>query len=111
MRALPASDPEDGSVRPQAPMASPGSQRRNVFLFLRFVAREKDVVRTQRSVRRDDDADRSIHAREFFDGGDVFDVAHAGAAVLGRKDDAQQTELAEFLDGRQREIRWLRPTP
>ena len=35
-----------------------------------------------------DDADGAIDAGEFGDGGDVFDVAHAGAAVFGREDDA-----------------------
>ena len=85
-------------------MASPEASGRDVFLLLGFVAGKKNMVRAQRSVRRDDDADRAVHAREFFDGGDVFDVAHAGAAVLGRKDNAQQAEFAEFLDRRQREF-------
>ena len=50
-------------------------------------------------MRRDDDAHRAIHAREFLDRGDVLDVAHARAAVLRGKDRAQQAELAQFLDG------------
>src|ERR1700730_18581840 len=50
---------------------------------------------------RDDDPHRAIHARKFFDGCDVLDITHPGAAVLGRKHDAQQTELAEFFDRRQ----------
>ena len=81
----------------------------DVLLFLRFVAGKKNVVRAQRGVRRDDDADRAVHARELFDGGDVLDIAHAGAAVLGRKHYAQQAELAQFLDGRQRKFAGLVP--
>ena len=67
------------------------------------------MVRAQRGVRRDDDADRAVHPRELFDGGDVLDIAHAGAAVLGRKHDAQQAELAQFLDRRQRKVAGLVP--
>ena len=60
-------------------------------------------------MRRDDDADRAIHAREFFDGGDVFHIAHARAAVLGGKNRSQQPELAQFFDGRQRKLAGLVP--
>ena len=71
----------------QAPGADEfaGGQLADVFLFLRFVAGEENVVGAERGVRGDDDADRAIHAREFLDGGDVFDVAHAGAAVFRRE--------------------------
>ena len=94
MRALPASEPEEGSVNPQAPMNSPVASLETYFFFCALVARHKNVVRAERSVGGDDDADRSVDTREFFDGGDVFDVAHAGAAVFGRKDRAHQAEFA-----------------
>src|SRR5664279_3949711 len=68
-----------------------------------FVAGNEDVIRAQRSVRRHNDAHRTIHPRQLFDGGDVLDVAHAGAAVLGGKDGAHQPQLAQLLDGLQRE--------
>ncbi len=45
-----------------------------------------------------DDADRSIDARKLRYGSDVFHVAHASAAIFGRKDHAQQAQLAQFLD-------------
>ena len=38
-------------------------QLAEILLFLRFVAREKDVVRAQRGVGGYDDPDRSIHSR------------------------------------------------
>ena len=76
----------------------------NVLALLLFVAGDKDVVGTQRSVRRDGDSDRTIHARKLFDGGNVLDVAHARAAVLGGKDGAQQPQLAQFLHRRQRKL-------
>ena len=72
----------------------------DVFSFLCFVPSKKNMIRAQRSMCRDDDADRTIHAREFFDGGDVLHIAHACAAVLGRKNDAQQAEFAYFFNDR-----------
>src|ERR1035438_7963516 len=70
----------------------------NVLALLFFIARDEDVVRTQRGVRRHDDADRAIDARQFFNCGDVLDIPHARAAVFSREDRAQQSEFAEFLD-------------
>ena len=42
----------------------------------------------------DDDADRSVDAREFFDRGDVLDIAHAGAAVLGGENHSEEPKFA-----------------
>ncbi len=109
MRALPASEPDDGLG--QAPGADEfsGRQLADVFLLLRFVAGEKNVVRAERGVCRDDDADRTVDAREFLDRGDVLHIAHAGAAVLGGENHSQHAELAQFLDGGERELASLVP--
>ena len=56
-----------------------------VFFLLCVVSGEKDVIRTQRGVRGDDDAHRTIYARQLFDGSGVLHVTHARAAVLRRK--------------------------
>src|SRR5215469_9214047 len=56
-----------------------------------------------------DDAYRSVDTREFLDGGDVFDITHASAAVLLRKHNSHQPELAQLLDGREREVSLLVP--
>ena len=47
-------------------------------------------------MRGDDDADRAVDARKFFDGDDVFDVAEACAAILFRENDAEQAHLGEL---------------
>ena len=62
------------------------------------------MIRAQRGVRCHDDADRSVDARQFLNGRDVFDVAHASAAVFWRKDCAQHPEFAQFLDRGQRKL-------
>ena len=109
IRALPASDP-DGRLG-QSPRADvlAGRQLADVFLLLLFGPSKKNMVRAQRSVRRHDDAHRTVHARKFLNRGDVFDVAHARPAVLSRKDRAEQAELAEFLDDGQRKLARLVP--
>ena len=45
MRALPASDPEEGSVSPQAPMNSPVASLLTYFFLLGFVPGEENMVR------------------------------------------------------------------
>src|SRR4029077_15390526 len=69
-----------------------------------FVTRQKNVVRAQRRVGGDNDADRPVDAREFFDRGDVLDIAHAGAAVLGGENHSEEPELAQFLDSGEGEL-------
>ena len=63
----------------------PGRQLGDVLLFLTLVSGYEDVIRAQRSVRRDDDADGPVNARQLFDHGDVLDVAHPRAAVFRRE--------------------------
>ena len=60
-------------------------------------------------MRRDDDAHRAIHARQLFDGGDIFHVAHARAAVFGGKNCSYQSQLAQFFHDCQRELASLVP--
>src|SRR5262249_25844553 len=83
------------SERPGADLFSLG-QGDEIFLFLRFGAKFEDVVGAERVVRGDDDANRSVHARQFFDGDDVFDIAEAGAAILFRENYAQQAHFREL---------------
>ena len=45
----------------------PLRERDYVFLFLLFGAELVNVIRAERIVRRDDDADRPVHTREFLD--------------------------------------------
>ena len=71
-------------------------QGHDVFLLLRFGAEFEDVIGAERIVRGDDQTDRAIDAREFFDGDDVFGVAEARAAVGFRKNHAEQTHLSEL---------------
>src|SRR5215831_13246800 len=70
-----------------------GRQLADVFLLLRFVTREKNVIGAKRSMCGDDNADGSVNARKLLNRGDVFDVAHPSTAVLLRKYDAHQPKL------------------
>ena len=81
--------------RPRADFFALG-ERRQIFLLLRFGAEFEDVIAAERIVRRDDDADRAVDAREFLDRSGVFDVAEAGAAVFFGKDDAEQAHFGEL---------------
>jgi hypothetical protein len=74
------------------------SKLRNIAAALLLVAGKKNVVGTERIVRRDDDADGSIDGGELFDSHHVIGVAKAGTTVLFRKDDAHQPHFAELLD-------------
>lgn len=76
-----------------------GSQPADVFLFLRLVAGNKKMIAAQRRVGRHNDAYRTIHARQFFDGRDVFNISHPGAAVFLGENRPQQAQFAQFLDG------------
>src|SRR3954469_2516322 len=62
----------------QAPRANElaGSQLGNIFLLLTFVCSQKNMVRAKRGMRRNDDADRTVHARKLLYGGNVFHVTH-----------------------------------
>ena len=89
----------------QAPRAEEltGGELGNILPLLLFVTGNEDVIRAQRSVCGHNDAYGPVHARQFFDGGDILDVAHAGAAVLGGKNGAHQAQLAQLFDSLQRE--------
>src|SRR2546426_320575 len=102
VRRAAASEPEPGSVSPQAPSTSPEarrgryrrfcasepnvamwfvhSEKRQVPPLLRLGAERRDVVRAQRVVRPHRDADRGVPATELFDDQRVRDVIEAGAA-------------------------------
>ena len=75
-----------------------GGEMRKIFLLLLFGPGEEDVVGSERVVRGDREADRSVDGREFLDGKNVINVAETGAAISGRDDDAQQTHAGKFLD-------------
>ena len=89
----------------------PLRERDHVFLPLRFGAEFVDVIGAKRIVRGDDDADRAVHARQFFDGDGVFDVAKARAAILFRENHAEQAQFGELGNDFRRESATLRPTP
>src|SRR5690242_16115845 len=78
----------------ETPGADPfaGREFGNVLFALLFIAGDKDVVRTKGRVRGNDDADRTINAREFFDRDYIFDIAHSSAAIFGGKDHSQETQ-------------------
>ena len=61
-------------------------------------------------MRGHDDPDRAIDARQLLDRGHVLHIAHAGPAILRRKDHSQHAELAQFLDGAHRELTRLVPS-
>ena len=44
----------------------------------------------------DDQANGAVDARDFFDGGGIFDVAEAGAAILLGENDAEKAHLREL---------------
>src|SRR5579862_5111947 len=98
--------PTEPSTRESSSMAITYSiDRHEILFFLCFGAKFEDVVRAERVVRGDNDADRAVHAREFFDGNHVFDVAEASAAVFFRENDAEQAhfgKLGNDFDGKAR---------
>ena len=47
-------------------------------------------------MRSDDQADGAVYAGDFFDGGGIFDVAEAGAAILLGENDAKKAHLREL---------------
>ena len=60
-------------------------------------------------MRRDDNSHRSIDARKLGDGCRVFDVSHARAAILWRKDHPHQPKFAQLFDRGQRKLRSFVP--
>src|SRR5712692_5460223 len=87
-----------GSVRTgarlgQSPRAQTlaASKRNEVFLLLFFSAKFVNVIRAERSVGRDRDANGTVNAREFFNDGRILDIAHARATVFFREKDSRQS--------------------
>src|ERR1035437_5808297 len=89
----------------EGPAAQPfaGGQFGKIALPLFLVAHFINVVSTERRMGGDDDADRSIDAREFFNNDGVFDVSQPAAAEFFREDGAHVAEPAEFADDFERE--------
>jgi hypothetical protein len=71
-------------------------QRHDVFFLLLFAAEFVDVIGAERIVRRDDDADRAVHARKFLDDDGVFAIAHSGAAVFLRENHAEKAHFGQL---------------
>src|SRR5947209_17809392 len=71
-------------------------ERHQKLLLLLLRAEHEDMVRAERIVRGDRDADRAVNARKLLDDCDVLDVTHPCAAVLFGKDDAHEPLLGEF---------------
>ena len=86
----PASRAGVGSVRPQAPIHSPGGELRHVAAPLRLGAEQVDVVRAEGVVRGDGEADRGVDARDLLDDRRVVHVAEPRAAVLLGEEHAQE---------------------
>jgi hypothetical protein len=63
---------------------------------LRLGAEFVDVIRAERIMRRDDDADRAVHAGQLLDDDGVLEIAHARAAVLLGKNHAEKTHVGEL---------------
>ena len=74
----------------------PLRQRNQILLFLLFSAVQVDVVRAKRIVCSDRDADGAVYARQLFDDGRIFNIAHPRPAIFFREDDARQTEFCDF---------------
>jgi hypothetical protein len=84
-------------------------QRRDIFLALLRSAKFIDVIGAQRIVRRNDQPDRAVDARELLDDRRVLDVAKAGAAAVLRKNHAHQAHFREFRNQLGRKLRGLVP--
>ena len=95
----------------QRPSCQPFAARqpRNIFAFLRFAARQENMICPQRIVSGDNDAHRPIHGGQFFNREHIIDIAETGSAIFRRKDHAQQPHRAQLLHGRGRKLAGLVP--
>ncbi len=75
-----ASEPEPGSVSPQAPRHSPVASLGMYLRLLLFVAGNENVIRAQRVMRSNDDANRAVDRDSSSIDRHVLDIAHARAA-------------------------------
>ena len=89
----------------ERPAADPfaGGQLRQVLLLLLLRAGFIDVIGTERSMRGDDDSDRTIDTRKFLDDDGILDVAEPRAPVFFREDGAEIAEFSELFYDRERE--------
>lgn len=74
-----------------------------------FAAEHINVVRAERIVSGDREPDRAANAAKFLDDRDVFDITHAGTAVLFGKNNAEKPELGELGSQFLREMLGLVP--
>ena len=71
-------------------------QRDDIFLSLLFGAKLENVIRAQRIVRGNDDADRAIDAGKLLDDDGVFEIAHARAAIFLGENNAEKPSSASL---------------
>ncbi len=109
VRVPPASEPACGSVSDQQPSFLPCASGVTYFLRCSGDAEFVDVIRAQRIVRRDNQSDRAVDARQLLDHRHVLDVAKTRAAVLLRKNHAHQTHFREFRNQLGRKLRRFIP--
>src|SRR5262245_23030671 len=100
-----------GSGLGQSPRANlfASGQRRDVFFALRLAAVLINVIRAERIVRGERQADRPVDARDLFDYRGVFHIPHPRAAVLFGKEHAHQPKLAHLCENLARQSLGLVP--
>ena len=101
LRIAPASDPEPDSVSANAPISSPGRQRRHQPLDLLGRAVGEQRQRARARVHGDGHADAGVGARELLEHEHVGEeVGPRAAVLLGHADphQAEPSQLAEQLD-------------
>ena len=60
-------------------------------------------------MRRDDQSNRAVYARKFFDNDGIFQVAQPGAAILFRENNSKQSHLAKLWNDFLRKLRSFVP--
>ena len=76
---------------------------------LRVVARNINMIRTQRNVRGHAQRDGGIDTREFFHGDHIVDVVVAGPAKVLRENCSEHTHRAKFAKNLDRKVLRLVP--
>ena len=104
VRIAAASEPEPGSVSPQAPSTSPRARGGRYRSRWAAVPKLIDVVRAERVVRPHRDADGAVDPRQLLHHEGVGDVVEAGPSVLRREQRAQESQGAELRDELGREL-------
>src|SRR5262245_1479338 len=100
-----------GSGLGQSPRANlfASGQRRDVFFALLLAAVLINVIRAERIVRGEGQADRAVDARDLFDYRGVFHIPHPRAAVFFGKEHAHQPKLAHLCENLARQTLGLVP--